>query len=371
MFEKADFNHDGRVDFNEFLAMRRRTQRWLMQHPDAAPDGSQSQHAPGHHPPHPRASMGRPGRDHPSAARRDRRAKRKGKGSSGRRTQQAARGDPHPGDTESLESGGGRGGGGDEGSEGVVEAEVGSWVLAVRERQREGEARQQEARERHERVIAARFAETDALADLSDDELIVFESERERAMRQTTLIEGRALRRRGTAASNRAVEGALPVPPCTHRLPSPCTHRLPSPCTHRLPSPRARPPGRPACKAISLTRRGHPLAQSSQNSRPSPPTHAPRASTCSGCAWASSSMPTRSLRWSRRCHPRAPPPPATPPTRARSSSPPSARGSARRLSLCERATLQPLMRAWAMKAGTVRKVHTSHNGTGSLVWLAG
>lgn len=120
MFDRADINQDQRVDFNEFLILRRRSMR----------------HA---------------AKDEEKGERRAARGKKNGRRPRGGERSDSLRSDIQP--------------------------QTPVWVEAVREEQRKGDERYAAARQEHDKMVARRFAHEDGLADLSADELLLFEAE--------------------------------------------------------------------------------------------------------------------------------------------------------------------------------------------------
>ena len=122
MWVKADINRDERVDFNEFVIMRRRAmQRATREAQKAERHGAHSHH--------------------------------------GSRRSHGAR-------SSSTRS-----------DDGEPVPETGVWVEVLREEQRKGEARYAAAVKEHEKMVQKRFSMSDALADLTEDELLLLEAE--------------------------------------------------------------------------------------------------------------------------------------------------------------------------------------------------
>ena len=119
------------MDFNEFILMRKRTMRKHAAH--AEKEGR-------------RAKGGTRKRDS---------ARRSGRGRSGSARSGGAASDDDTG----------------------AQPDVPIWVQAVREKQRKGEERYAAALIEHDAMIERRFAASDALADLSEDELLLLEQQ--------------------------------------------------------------------------------------------------------------------------------------------------------------------------------------------------
>ena len=135
MFDRADLNHDERIDFNEFLILRKRTLKHV--------------------------------------AKQERYVARQEKKSPQKASAQRSRGDSR--------RRGSRGGesrrGGSEHSDYEEGPQVGEWVQAVRNEHRKEQERYEIAVKEHEEMVERRFTLSDALADLSDAELLVLEGE--------------------------------------------------------------------------------------------------------------------------------------------------------------------------------------------------
>jgi hypothetical protein len=148
MFESADLDRDGLVDFNEFVALRQRST-------------------------HKRVKQAE--REEARAAKGSARPKKGGKD---------ARGDARGGGKRGggKRSGGTRNGGATNRSEassasGRHGPTVGAWVHAVRAEQAKGEERHAHAVREHAQMVERRFALSDSLSDLTDDELLLLETE--------------------------------------------------------------------------------------------------------------------------------------------------------------------------------------------------
>lgn len=170
MFNKADLNQDGRVDFNEFVIMRKKQRlsgggskggsagRHGSRH--ATPKRSSKEHgghtSSGHTP---KGGASHAGASH--ASKRHAAAGKREKGSKHGKAKLSA---------SSASSSGG--GGGIQG-----EAEIGSWVVAHDRVLQAQEVEAIEERRQYVEAMASKHSMTDALADLSDDDVIMLESE--------------------------------------------------------------------------------------------------------------------------------------------------------------------------------------------------
>ena len=144
MFDHADVNKDGLVDFNEFVRMRMRAER---RQASASPSKHRTSHAEGH-----RHVGG--AREHvdTSTGTAHEEPHARGKAQRAKRAKRASR-------------------------EADRAAEVGSWVEEVRVLQKKGEDDYNRAVAQHAQMVERRFGAGDALADLDADELLILETE--------------------------------------------------------------------------------------------------------------------------------------------------------------------------------------------------